>query len=383
VKQQTSESFCQAMTKLGTYHAKALASLVMSLASFENAFSVVGLSQSPLFHHQYSTIADAINGICGKESDYESVSKMVMCFCMYYYPVATDTIYRLNSDSSTILKLFSPTLKNRSQVHIPNNVIPSNKPLSVGYRTSAITLSESNGWQLPLAVKRINLDQTATECLIGQLSSLFDDKSLPFQEADLVINRLDSGFGNAQYLSPSYQHGNLLSVVRSRQGQKIYLPATTSISGTTPSSGRPNIYDKIPRYLYQKSQTKTIKYKDPLPDVFQSSIFEIAPTQVGQVETITKKGKNVTHYITQWNNLLLRTKKGKKRNAARMVINSLIYLLWLALIQKRVKMSLNSHYSSLFLVKIKTNYRQKKHFVNTYNGMILSLFLDLTNKNYY
>ena len=170
------------MTKLGTYHAKALASLVMSLASFENARSVVGLSASPLFHHQYSSIADAIHGLCLKESDYESVSRDILGFCMGYYPTPTESIYRINSDSSTILKLFSPTLKNRSQVHVPNNVIPSNKPLSVGYRTSAITISKSDGWQLPLTVKRINLEQTATECLIGQLSGLFDDQSLPFQK---------------------------------------------------------------------------------------------------------------------------------------------------------------------------------------------------------
>lgn len=130
------------MTQLGTYHAKPLASLVMSLASFEKAHSVVGLSQSPLFHHQYSSIADAINGICAKENDYESISTKIRRFCLSYYPIPVDTIYRFNSDSSTVLKLFSPTLQGRSQVYVPNNVIPSNKPLSVGYRTSAITLSE-------------------------------------------------------------------------------------------------------------------------------------------------------------------------------------------------------------------------------------------------
>jgi len=43
-----------------------------------------------------------------------------------------------------------------------------------------------------------------------------------------------------------------------------------------------------------------------------SSIFEITPTQVQQVQTITKKGKKITHTISQWDNLLLRTKKGKK-----------------------------------------------------------------------
>lgn len=249
----------------------------------------------------------SIHGICVQACDYESISTKVRHFCMEYYPKPIDNIYRFNSDSSTILKLFSPTLKNRSQVHVPNNVIPSNKPLSVGYRTSAITLCEKDGWQLPLTVKRINLTQTATECLIEQLSNLFDDKSLPFQEADLVINHLDSGFGNAQYLSPSYQIDNLVSVVRLRQGQKIYLPTNESNH-----VGRPSIYDKTPRYLYQSSQTKTVKYKDSLRNVFQPSIFEITPSQVQQVETITQKGKKITHTITQWNNLLLRTKKGKK-----------------------------------------------------------------------
>lgn len=301
------------MTQLGTYHAKPLASLVMSLASFEKAHSVVGLSQSPLFHHQYSSIADAINGICAKESDYESISTKIRRFCVSYYPIPVDSIYRFNSDSSTILKLFSPTLQDRSQVYVPNNVIPSNKPLSVGYRTSAITLSESDGWQLPVAVERINTNQTATECLIKQLSGLFDDQSLPFHKADLVVNRLDRGFGNAQYLSPSYRHDNLVSVVRLRQGQKIYSPASTLSTG-----GRPAIYDKTPRYLYQQSQTKPIKYKGEVRDVFQSSIFDIAPTHVHQVDVITKKGKKVTNKITQWDNLLLRTKKGKKMSDKRL-----------------------------------------------------------------
>ena len=285
----------------------------MSLASFEKAHSVVGLSQSPVFYHQYSSIADAINGICVNQSDYESISTKIRRFCMAYYPLPVDSIYRFNSDSSTILKLFSPTLKDRSQVYVPNNVIPSNKPLSVGYRTSAITLSESDGWQLPVAVERINTNQTATECLIKQLSGLFDDQSLPFQKADLVVNRLDRGFGNAQYLSPSYRHHNLVSVVRLRQGQKIYLPSRALSTG-----GRPPIYDKTPRYLSQQSQTKTINYKGELRDVFQSSIFEIAPTHLQQVETITKKGKKIRHTLTQWNDLLVRTKKGQKMSDKRL-----------------------------------------------------------------
>lgn len=293
------------MLELDINCAKPLTNLVMALASCMEAHSVVELSNSPVYHYQYSSICDAIHALCLTEKDYPSVCKMIRQFCVSYY--APNQTYRFNSDTSTLIKIFSPTLKDRSKVHVPNNVISGNKPLSVGYRNSTITLSEYDGWQLTLAMQRVSINQTATECLLEQLMTLFKDKELPFSAANLVINRLDRAYGNAQYLSPSYQYDNLLSIVRLRQGQKIWLQ-----SSTNNAVGRPNIYDSMPYYLHQNSQTKSFKYKDTVRQVYQQSIFEIPPSQLEMMGRVSVKGKKIIHQIFQWDNLLLRTKKGNK-----------------------------------------------------------------------
>ena len=307
MKQKTSESFCQVLLELDINHAKALANLVMSLASNKEAHSVVELANSPLYHYQYSSICDAINGLCLNSTEYESVSKKIRQFCVSFLNLPSDKTYRFNSDSSTLLKAFSPTLKDRSLVHIPNNMISGNKPLSVGYRNSTITLSEYDGWQLTLSMQRIGIHQTATECLLEQLKGLFEDPKLPFQQADLLINRLDSGYGNPQYLSPSYAHDKLVSIARLRQGQKIWMP-----SSQNNAKGRPRIYEDKPYYLYQNSQKKTYKYKDQIREVHQRCVFEISPSQVDIMGSTTKKGRKICHQIFSWNDLLVRTKNGNK-----------------------------------------------------------------------
>lgn len=40
-------------------------------------------------------------------------------------------------------------------------------------------------------------------------------------EADLVINRLDRGYGNAKYLAPSFANENLVNIIHFRQRQRI------------------------------------------------------------------------------------------------------------------------------------------------------------------
>jgi hypothetical protein len=72
VKQKIPKQFCQATLKLDINLAKSLANLVMSLASFIEAQSVVELSLSPKYH--YSSISDAINGLCHLEKDFAYVN---------------------------------------------------------------------------------------------------------------------------------------------------------------------------------------------------------------------------------------------------------------------------------------------------------------------
>ena len=59
---KTTNQYCLEILSLGVRHVKALANLVMALSS-QKVSSVVELSESPVFHYQYSSIADAIHHI--------------------------------------------------------------------------------------------------------------------------------------------------------------------------------------------------------------------------------------------------------------------------------------------------------------------------------
>ena len=64
------KQFChKILANIGTKSAKAFTNLVISLSSDEKSRSVVELSESPLFHHQYSSIRDAIAGVGKDESE--------------------------------------------------------------------------------------------------------------------------------------------------------------------------------------------------------------------------------------------------------------------------------------------------------------------------
>ena len=57
------EQFCKAILQLIQRNGKALANLVMGLASQTSAKSVVEVSLSPCFHFQYSSINKAIDSV--------------------------------------------------------------------------------------------------------------------------------------------------------------------------------------------------------------------------------------------------------------------------------------------------------------------------------
>lgn len=302
---KTTENFCQVLLKLGINNAKALTNLVMALSSFKESHSVVGLSESPIYHYQYSSICDAIHSLSDEKS-YQDISILLRQFSVNYHETF-DGLYHLNSDTSPINKAHSLTLSERSYIHVSNNVIKTNKPLGIGYRLSTVTLSGKFNWQLPLSMELVSNEQTATECVLAQLLAIFTDKRLPFDEAKLVTNRLDRAYGNAQYLAPSFQYPNLVNIVRFRSGQKIWLQNIRTQTG-----GRNSVYDNNPYYLINESRTKTFKNKDKFTDKYQRSIFELPPDETSELCQITPNGRKLILQISRWNNLLLRSKNGNK-----------------------------------------------------------------------
>ena len=66
---------------------QAVANLVMALASCQTAKSVVALSKSPVFHHQYCSLTDAISNLAKNERELKRVRKLFQEHWLKYFPI--------------------------------------------------------------------------------------------------------------------------------------------------------------------------------------------------------------------------------------------------------------------------------------------------------
>lgn len=282
----------------------------MALASYSPAHSITQLSESPLFHYQYSSIADAIHALARDSTHNKEVLETLQKLWLAALPESrtdapTTPIIRLNSDTTPLEKPFSPCLAERTFIHVPNSVIATNKPISIGYNLSCVTMQGQANWQLPLSMQRVPTDQTPVQTVVAQLTQLFEQPESVFSSASLVINRLDRAYGQAAYLAPSHTHANLVNIVRLRQGQKVWQSAPRAQTG-----GRPAIYAPQPHYLLAQSRTQTYRRKGQLFPKEQPSLFTCAPDEQLTVGQYTSKKRKLRVDLYRWKDWLFRSKNG-------------------------------------------------------------------------
>lgn len=183
-------------------YGKPLANLVMSLSSYSAAKSVVSISESALYHYQYSSICDTIHNLAKNSSDYEAMLQKILALLMPNYGTTGSAIvfgikaYLLQIDVCNAEKGATRCFENRTQNYKANNQVVGNKPLSPGYPVSFVNLHESGkNWSLPLCSSRVSLSETESECAHRQLKMLLESEDLPFGES-LSIAVLDSKYGN-------------------------------------------------------------------------------------------------------------------------------------------------------------------------------------------
>lgn len=138
-----------------------------------------------------------------------------------------------------------------------------------------------------------------------QLQELLEHPDLGLSSI-LIINTLDSKYGNAAFLAPAHQHENLVNIIRMRSSMKVWQRDRQTNTG-----GAPKIYgDKF--YLIDESRTKTYphpKTKEPC-EVFQRSIFDLEADQTLQISAQTKKGRLLTVHLYRWNSIMIGSKDG-------------------------------------------------------------------------
>lgn len=284
--------------------------MLLSMSSNISQDSVVKLSLNPSYAYQYASIFDPMKYLWEDEQSFGQMQAEVSRFCWANLLGAEKSqpgkAIFVTTDGTPYRREYTTTLADRQAISVPNATHLSKTQLSVGYKVSAINLSNfSDNWSLPLSLQRVGFEQTETVCGREQLSWLLD--TLGPQLGDrLVINLADSGYGNGKFLGPLQAHANLINIVRLRVGTKVF-------DRHDQAEGQPNKYYGPACYLRLNSGAKRYKKRNEAIyyEVWQRAIHEQAPDEVCQFEErLQKSGRRINVIIKRWNNKLLRTKSG-------------------------------------------------------------------------
>lgn len=280
----------------------------MAMASFQGARTPVEFCLSPLFHYQYSSLHRSIAELAENAEARGEVRRAIQRMCLSWLNKGKPPGGRLMTatDTTPIRKAHSPTLKGRTYVAVPNNVIAGNKPLDIGYEASFLsTLNMPDKWALPVDARRVKVEQTASQTGLEQIADLLNHPDLGLQEL-LCINVVDAKYGNAAYLAPAWQYGNLVIVSRLRAQAKVWTKTMESYTG-----GAPRVYGEK-YYLSRQSRMKPYKRhpKTHEPyEVFQPSVFEWPGGEDLELEGRTAKGRQVRIHLRKWTDMMIRSKK--------------------------------------------------------------------------
>jgi len=195
--------------------------LLDALCSMPNARSVVELSLSPHFKHQYPSIYKAI-AVAGWEDI--NLPKLIGP----YLSVPKEKGYWLfGVDGTPQKRQFAYTLSDRGYVYYPNPV-GNNKPITIGHAYSTVAMLPELGpqmaksWVVPLSTRRASTDDDQELVGAEQINALLDDPELPWYR-ELVVTVGDSRYSKPVYLHAVHQeHAELVTVAKLRSNRTLY-----------------------------------------------------------------------------------------------------------------------------------------------------------------
>lgn len=310
-KTKNTESFCHSILQLEVGKSKALANLVMGLASQQGASSPTAVSLSRCYHYQYSSIADAINAL-HEESRYAEVDRQqarleleqkLLSLKKDYLAKPFGKFYLLNTDSSSLIRPHSPTLPERSHVYVANNRVKGNRPVDIGYSISVVGLAARrplyNGaegaWNLPLSIRRLEIGSQGHEFAARQVGSLLDNKELPFGQC-LTVNASDRYYGSPEYIAPLYEQPNLVNTIRMTNNRAVW----KALTGQELKQRRANNADR-------RGANAVYGEKYKLSEVEQ---WELPPDEENTFGVALSNGRRALVQVQAWDNMMIRTKRG-------------------------------------------------------------------------
>lgn len=273
----------------------------MALASYKEAKSVVALSKSPVFHHQYSSVSKAIANLATDERDLKRVGRLFREHQLKYFPLRERNY--LQTDVVNIFREYAPSLKDRQYRHKANQVIRGNKPLGIGYPLSLVNLADfESSWSLPFELRRVKSNEDEIEVAAEQIKAICERAE--FLES-LQINAADSSYGVAKYISKVSNISNLVNVIRLRHGNKVF------DSEFQATGGAPQVYG-TEYHLIEESGWHEYRKKEKVYRKYLTSMYEKKADELVEIERVTKRGKELKIELRRWRGMKMRTKQGHR-----------------------------------------------------------------------
>ncbi len=291
--------FCQKI--LGAFKKKSLSilNLIITLASDGKADSPTELANNPLYKFKYSSISSAVNLIFEKgelDTSAEILSKRLAkdkeylkIFKDFLPEKFNNRFHQLNTDASSIYREHSPSMEDRGFVYKSNEIIYGNKPVTIGYNMSCVGINARQNnvsWNLPLSCLRIPTACNTNEFTAKQVKNLVETEEV-FAN-DLIVNSLDSGYCNINYIYPVYQLDNLVNIIRMRANRKVYF----QYSGKQENQGAKKKYGNV----FKLNDTKT----------------HTVPSEKENVTITLQSGRMCSVKIRKWENMIISGENDKR-----------------------------------------------------------------------
>ena len=274
---------------------------MMALASFKTAQSVVGLSESPLFYHQYSSVTAAISTLAKTQHELKIVRKIFQEHWLRYLCWLKGSKIHWQTDGVSLFREYSKCLKDTQYIHKANVKVPGNKPVGIGYPLSLVNIADfASSWSVPFEMRRVKSYEDAILVGADQIKEICEREEF---KGFLHINACDSSYGTAKYIAQVFAIENLVSVIRLRHGIKVW------VSEERKTGGADQIYGEQ-YYLTEQTGVKKYHKKEKGYEVKQISIYDRKADLISEIEKVTRKGKRLRIELRRWKGLKMRTKNG-------------------------------------------------------------------------
>ena len=288
------EQFRQQLYESFPGRADALMDLLDALSSNTTARSVVELCLHPLFRQGYGSVYTAIHSLCS-ESPPQSAGwdcgvneqRQTRLIASYLSPPEQQEFWLFGLDVTPAPRPFAQTLEDRAFVHQPT-LIKGNKPVAIGHQYSALVAFPEKGcrtdppWVVPLSMRRVDSQQTATTEGANQMEALLTDETLPFHNR-LCVEVADSAYSTVPFLGRMAPYDNLVTIARLRSNRTLYRQAQPQ--------------------PFPSPQGHPTWYGDPFH--LQDPTTWGVPDEQAKTFWTTRKGRTLTVHIQAWHDLLL------------------------------------------------------------------------------